>query len=590
MTFKQADSRSTEIDFVIPSTVLSKEREKEKSLTFNIGKLSGTAIVSVSIITENSQKDKTFLTLNKKTSTNSDDATKSISRPSNQKNQPTQGDNKGFKTVQADTIMKPVETENIVKLEQKNLTKSDKSFSDDEEDNIKEETSEKKELKSETIRKSLKINLNEFTFNTQCKRCNYLEKMIEAQGNDIKILQNQIECFMKGNFENPNKESELLESENLLKEPIFNKLFDSNNINFEEISNQTLKTEESKVTSSKKSVSKYNSNKTSAEKDKYKISLQKPGESVDVLVLDDFREKRIQKYEQEIDNLKAQLFAVLKQKKAMEFIRIENESLRSQISRAEAIRLQLEEKMLVNNNSYQSKLDITLNDLSKAFKEKNIVQEKYGRLEIQYNSIKLENDVNMKKLSELEQKLISDLANANLLKNFKETISSLKDDYIKQEKSRVNLQEDFRKSINETNNKLEEFKRENTKLFTENNVLSSKIKELENSLFTKSREIAEKQKKLLELEGSMISVKNDQIALNEVTKHRDELTTKFNRIMEINYNLNEENSKLNISYQEQNNLQNDKFNILVNANKNIKDALNKKEIELSEKSSTINGI
>ena len=459
-----------------------------------------------------------------------------------------------------------------------------------EEDNIKEETSEKKELKSETIRKSLKINLNEFTFNTQCKRCNYLEKMIEAQGNDIKILQNQIECFMKGNFENPNKESELLESENLLKEPIFNKLFDSNNINFEEISNQTLKTEESKVTSSKKSVSKYNSNKTSAEKDKYKISLQKPGESVDVLVLDDFREKRIQKYEQEIDNLKAQLFAVLKQKKAMEFIRIENESLRSQISRAEAIRLQLEEKMLVNNNSYQSKLDITLNDLSKAFKEKNIVQEKYGRLEIQYNSIKLENDVNMKKLSELEQKLISDLANANLLKNFKETISSLKDDYIKQEKSRVNLQEDFRKSINETNNKLEEFKRENTKLFTENNVLSSKIKELENSLFTKSREIAEKQKKLLELEGSMISVKNDQIALNEVTKHRDELTTKFNRIMEINYNLNEENSKLNISYQEQNNLQNDKFNILVNANKNIKDALNKKEIELSEKSSTINGI
>ena len=137
MTFKQADSRSTEIDFVIPSTVLSKEREKEKSLTFNIGKLSGTAIVSVSIITENSQKDKTFLTLNKKTSTNSDDATKSISRPSNQKNQPTQGDNKGFKTVQADTIMKPVETENIVKLEQKNLTKSDKSFSDDEEDNIK---------------------------------------------------------------------------------------------------------------------------------------------------------------------------------------------------------------------------------------------------------------------------------------------------------------------------------------------------------------------------------------------------------------------------------------------------------------------
>ena len=564
MTFKQADSRSTEIDFVIPSTVLSKEREKEKSLTFNIGKLSGTAIVSVSIITENSQKDKTFLTLNKKTSTNSDDATKSISRPSNQKNQPTQGDNKGFKTVQADTIMKPVETENIVKLEQKNLMKSDKSFSDDEEDNIKEETSEKKELKSETIRKSLKINLNEFTFNTQCKRCNYLEKMIEAQGNDIKILQNQIECFMKGNFENPNKESELLESENLLKEPIFNKLFDSNNINFEEISNQTLKTEESKVTSSKKSVSKYNSNKTSVEKDKYKISLQKPGESVDVLVLDDFREKRIQKYEQEIDNLKAQLFAVLKQKKAMEFIRIENESLRSQISRAEAIRLQLEEKMLVNNNSYQSKLDITLNDLSKAFKEKNIVQEKYGRLEIQYNSIKLENDVNMKKLSELEQKLISDLANANLLKNFKETISSLKDDYIKQEKSRVNLQEDFRKSINETNNKLEEFKRENTKLFTENNVLSSKIKELENSLFTKSREIAEKQKKLFELEGSMISVKNDQIALNEVTKHRDELTTKFNRIMEINYNLNEENSKLNISYQEQNNLQNDKFNILVN--------------------------
>lgn len=581
---------------MFPSTVLSKEREKEKALSFTIGKLSGSATVSVLICNEGGQKEKTFLSQYQKGSISS--APKNdvpVPRPSNSKqpSQPSQGDGK----------VKTIEVEEKVKVTEEKQ-EANQSF-EDEDDIIKDEPSEKKTLKSEVLRKSLKINYTDFTFNTTCKRCNYLERLIQAQQNDIKILQNQIECFMKGNFENPNKEPEVLESESLLKEPVFNKIFnEATSFNVTQTSEggepqKVAGPEESKTSSSKKVVQKSNSIKTpadtkdikaSAEKEKTKAVFQKPGEAVDIYMLDDNREKRIQKYEQEIDNLKAQIFAIMKQKKGLEFIKIENESLRAQITRAETIRIQLEEKLIENNSLYQNKLDNALNDLNKAFKERRVAEERLSRFEIDFNNLKTENELNMKKLRELDQKLVTNLANADQLKNVRETINALKEDFSRQEKTKINYQDDFRRNLSEMNSKLEDLKRENTKLNTENNVLSAKIKELENTIHAKSRDLVDKQKRIVDLEAAIVSFKSEQISLNEVIKHRDELTAKFNRIMEINYNLNEDISKLNSSYSEQNSILQDKINILQNANNNLKAAVENREREINVQKNTINGI
>jgi hypothetical protein len=210
---------------------LSKEKEKEKPLNFNIGKVTGSANVSVLIAYENSQREQSFLSQFKKQGSN----------VAKQKVQPTQGESKPTPSVitskeqKLDTEEKPREKE---KDELSNHSK------DDHEDEVPEDQLPKKTLKSEVLRKSLKMNFEEFTFNTECRRCNYLEKMLQAQQSDLKVLQSQIECFMNGNFENPDKQEEKFDSESLLKEPQFNKIYADSNVIVDE--NSLLKPEEKK--------------------------------------------------------------------------------------------------------------------------------------------------------------------------------------------------------------------------------------------------------------------------------------------------------------------------------------------------------
>jgi chromosome segregation ATPase len=127
------------------------------------------------------------------------------------------------------------------------------------------------------------------------------------------------------------------------------------------------------------------------------------------------------------------------------------------------------------------------------------------------------------------------------------------------------------------------------KLFTENNMLSTKIRELETTVHSKSRDLLDKQKKILDLEAAIVTYKTEQTNLNEVIKHRDDLTSKFNRIMEINYNLNEDISRLNSSYTEQLNILQDKITILQNANGNLKATIQQNENEMNQQKSTLNG-
>jgi len=138
------------------------------------------------------------------------------------------------------------------------------------------------------------------------------------------------------------------------------------------------------------------------------------------------------------------------------------------------------------------------------------------------------------------------------------------------------------------NKKLDELKNENTKLNNENNSLSAKIRELENTVHSKSREIVDKQKRILDLEAAIVTFKSEAISLNEVIKHRDDLTAKFNRIMEINYNLNEDISKLNNTYSDQLIVLQEKINILQNANTNLRITVDNKEKELNDRKSTLN--
>src|SRR5690606_35754348 len=106
-------------------------------------------------------------------------------------------------------------------------------------------------------------------------------------------------------------------------------------------------------------------------------------------------------------------------------------------------------------------------------------------------------------------------------------------------------------------------------------------------LQTKNREIVEKQRRIVELETSALVTKNDQLNINEIVKHRDELISKFNRIMEINFNLNEDITKINKSYNEQISVLNEKLIILENENLKLKNNYDKKLKEISEKQNKI---
>ena len=100
----------------------------------------------------------------------------------------------------------------------------------------------------------MKIDWDTFTYNTSCRRCNYLERLIDAQRKDVNSLQNQIESFVKGNYEDAEF---VLESEQLLKsEPVFNKIFPGDNF----VDQQTQSIEGSPKKSSRTLEKKYSTN------------------------------------------------------------------------------------------------------------------------------------------------------------------------------------------------------------------------------------------------------------------------------------------------------------------------------------------
>jgi hypothetical protein len=133
-------------------------------------------------------------------------------------------------------------------------------------------------------------------------------------------------------------------------------------------------------------------------------------------------------------------------------------------------------------------------------------------------------------------------------------------------------------------------KNENNKIMNENASLIIKIRELEHIIQAKTKDSMDKQKKILDLETVNITLKSEQLNLNEVIRHRDELTNKFNRVMEINYNLNEDISKLNKSFLERLRLINDKSEIYEKENSKLRNDFEKKRKESLEKDGIITGI
>ena len=98
--------------------------------------------------------------------------------------------------------------------------------------------------------------------------------------------------------------------------------------------------------------------------------IQKPGEEVNFYMLDDDRQKRIQKYEQEIDNVRTQLYSMTQKYKSLETIKIENEQLRVQISMTGANRNELERQLIDSSYSYQIQIKSNHDKIDKLTKDK----------------------------------------------------------------------------------------------------------------------------------------------------------------------------------------------------------------------------
>jgi hypothetical protein len=444
---------------------------------------------------------------------------------------------------------------------------------------------QKNRLKSECVRNSLKIDWDTFTFNTSCRRCNYLERLIDAQRKDVSSLQNQIESFIKGTYDDTDI---IPESEQLLKsEPVFNKIFPDNNMSIDPLQQEIQQIEGSprKKTLEKKSSS---TSTNSGNKSQVKIVQKSDESNNNFLIFDEEKHKRIQKYEQEIDNLSAQLMAFMKKNKSLEYIRSENENLRQQITKTEAVRVELEQKLITATNDYIARIKTSTKDNERLLTEKNQLQEKLSRDELDINSLSFDNNKFSIKVKELEESLKINKVNIDVITNHNNTTNALKE-FNKFDKVKVEKQDEISRSIAELNNKQKQLLNDNYKLSDENNALHTKIRDIENSLQAKNREIAEKLRKIVELETTNLVLKNEQLNTNEIIRHRDELTIKFNRIMEINFNLQENISSLNKNFNEEIKILQDKLSLVENENLKVKNNFEKKTTEINSKQNKIDG-
>ncbi len=493
-----------------------------------------------------------------------------------------------------------------------NLPKKDESKDKDisnfeeekpEEELTKEEHDKKVRLRSQVVRKSLNINYDEFTYNTACKRCNYMERLIKAQEKDIEVLQNQVECFLRGNLNSALDKAFELESENLLKsEPVFKKIFSDIDVNLEKAEQNKIYSKRVSQSPSPRKSAQVNSsdsfnntvgggarNRVSSSDGRSNRLVQKPGEEVNVYMLDKERYKKIEQNEQEIDNPRGPVLSLTKEKKTLEVIRIENEALRVQIAKAEKLRVDLEQKLIDNATAYQTKIELNMQDIEKILTEKRYFEDRAHNLEITNQNLEFENRSNQNKIKDLEESLKINKVNIDVITNNNGTITTLKDEFAKFEKSRVHQQDEFKKSIGELANRINDLKNENNKIMADNLNYFNKMKEMEHTNQNKTKELIEKHKKIIELEAANITLKSEHLNITEIMRHRDELTSKFNRVMEINYNLNEDLAKVNKSFGEKIKVITEKNDIYEKENNSLREQLDQKRRELIDKSNLIAG-
>ena len=265
MTVSNTQYQVNKYELKMSPKLLSKEMEKNLELSFLIEKPTSALIVDTAeptvtlklcliIIEEGSTLEKSFLLKNESKKVNLNEMESEVQ--ANYESLKNELNINGEITINTNNLNtgniadREIQTEDKVNQEAissvENQNISEISGMDKELDlneanelsTIKAESPMKIKLKSKVLRKSLKIDLNAFTYNSNCRRCNYMERIVIAQQKDIQTLQNQIECFLKGNYTEPlgnknainfnmninmnmNMESEFL----LNSEPYFNKIF-----------------------------------------------------------------------------------------------------------------------------------------------------------------------------------------------------------------------------------------------------------------------------------------------------------------------------------------------------------------------------
>jgi hypothetical protein len=288
---------------------------------------------------------------------------------------------------------------------------------------------------------------------------------------------------------------------------------------------------------------------------------------------------KIEKYEQEIDNLKSQVFSITEKSKSLEYLKTENDSLRFLISKGESLRTELERQNSDLNNLFKNKFESNFKEFENCLKEKKKIEENFLTTVNEKENLKIEVGRSQIKIKGLEEISNVNKVNLEIVENYKE-IQSLIRDNIKNENFKIKMQEQFDYRLRELQVLTNEIKSENSRLINENCNLNSRIVEFDQLIQKKNNEILDKKNKIFNLESALVIYKSEKYNFDELVKHREEIINKFNRVMEINYNLNEDVLNLNKSFNGNISDLNERIIKLENENERLNKIISEKSQEI----------
>ncbi|MCQ2819009.1 MAG: hypothetical protein MJ252_17230, partial [archaeon] len=449
------------------------------------------------------------------------------------------------KNKEYDTSYKSLKSAPIIQKESIEVTFSDNNTISKKDESEERISSPIKTIptEEELLTKSINNNSEEQSKNfenimkvSNCLRCPYFEKLIIAQQNDIKALQSQIDLLIKGESKeeiSPVK----LKSEEILKEDNSKTICADFNSPFKsETDLNTLNI----ITSPSKSTRVNINNISDISKDKViKENIVKVRETKKVLM-------KLEQNEQEKDSLLLKIAALEQKNKALEYSVDENKTLKDQIKQLYETKKDFEEKYksILNENKKQIE-DLTITADTK-LNENLTLQEEV--LNLNGKKSEMQSEINLLRIKLREKE--TEMQRQKSSKEFNEGLLFSKNTSLPEQK-RIAKNEELQRTIDDVKLKLDNYKKENTKINDENLRLLQKVNQLENALNTKTKELNEKSQKLAEIEISYSLLNAENYNIKDLYKQKEDLRMNFNKMKETNTLMRNNLNQITKSYRDE---------------------------------------